>query len=43
MLSLESLKDLSLTHVAYNYDTQDGTTILLKHNNTLYLGKQIED
>ena len=41
--SLGTVKDLPMANVLYAYDKSDGTTILLEHNNTLYLGPDIED
>ena len=32
-----------MTNVLYAYDKPDGTTILLEHNNTIYLDPDIED
>ena len=41
--SLVSLKDLHIANVPYAHDTLDGTTILLEHNNTIYMGYMMED
>ena len=40
---LGGLKDPTIANVLYVYDTIDGTTIRLEHNNTIYLGDHIED
>ena len=40
---LGALKDVHIDNVVYAYDTIDGTTIMLGHNNTIYLGYQMED
>ena len=41
--SLGTVKDLPMANVLYAYDKPDGTTILLEHNNTIYLGADMED
>lgn len=41
--SLGSVQNLPMANVLYAYDTQQGTTILLEHNNTIYLGKEMND
>ena len=41
--SLGSLKDLPIAHVLYAYDSHDGETIILEHNNTIYLGEDLQD
>ena len=41
--SLGSIKNLPMANVAYAYDMKDGTTILLEHNNTIYMGEKMED
>ena len=41
--SLGSLKDLPIVHVLYAYDSHEGETLLLEHNNTMYLGEDLND
>ena len=41
--SLGSMKNLPLANVLYAYDTNRGTTLLLEHSNTIYLGNDMED
>ena len=41
--SLGKLDNLSYAHVLYAYDHHDGTTSIIEHNNTIYLGEQMED
>ena len=36
------LKDLNVSNVLYAYDTLYGTTIILEHNNTIYMGDMME-
>ena len=35
--SLEKLDNLHYAHFLYAHDHQDGTTLIIKHNNTIYL------
>ena len=41
--SLGKLNDLPFANVLYAYDRLDGTTVLLEHNNVIYLGDNMED
>ena len=41
--SLGKLDNLRYVHVLYAYGHQDGTTLIIKHNNTIYLGEDMED
>jgi hypothetical protein len=41
--SLGSVKNLPVANVLYAYDTKFGTTLLLEHNNTIYLGEDMDD
>jgi len=41
--SLGSIKDLPIAHVLYAYDAADGETLILEHNNTVYLGDNLVD
>ena len=41
--SLGKLSDLPLANVLYAYDRPDDSTILLEHNNVIYLGDDMED
>ena len=41
--SLGSLNDLPIANVLYAYDTPSGKTVLLDHNNVIYLGPTMED
>lgn len=41
--SLGSVQNLPMANVLYAYDTLQGATILLQHNNTIYLGKEMND
>ena len=38
-----TIKNLPLANVLYAYDQSDDTSILLEHNNTIYLGEDMED
>ena len=38
-----SIKCLPIENVLYEYDISDGTTIILDHNNTIYMGNDIFD
>ena len=40
--SMGSLKDPPIANVLYIYDKQDGITILIEHNNTIYMGDIME-
>ena len=40
--SLGKLKNLAYAHVLYAYDHEDGSVLLLKHNNTIYLGDAMQ-
>ena len=37
------MDNLHYAHVLYAYDHQDGTTLIIEHNNTIYLGEDMED
>ena len=39
---LVSRKYLTIANVLYEYDTLDRTTIILEHNNTIYMGDMME-
>ena len=41
--SLAKLENLAYAHVLYAYDPEDGSALLLEHNNTIYLGDAIQD
>ena len=41
--SLGSMKNLPMANVLYAYDKSDGRTIILEHNNTIYLGGDMDD
>ena len=41
--SLGTMKGLPMANVTFAYDMNDGSTILLEHNNTIYLGNKMED
>ena len=41
--SLGKLDNLRYAHVLYAYDHRDGTTLIIEHNNTIYLGGDMED
>lgn len=41
--SLGSVKDLPVANVLFTCDTKFGTTLLLEHNNTIYLSEDMED
>ena len=40
---LGSLTNLPLVNAIYAYDMEDGTTVLLKCNNVIYMGEEMED
>ena len=40
--SAVALKNLPIYNVLYAYDTIDVTNIMLEHNNTIYIGDQME-
>ena len=33
-----SIHNLPVAHVLYAFDKEDGTVVLLEHNNTIYMG-----
>ena len=37
------MENLPLANILYAYDTQDGETFILRVNNSIYLGDQMED
>ena len=41
--SLANLDHLRYTHVLHAYDHQDGSTLIIEHNNNIYLGEDMED
>ena len=41
--SLGKLENLTYTHVLYAYNHEDGSVLLLEHNNTIYLRDAIQD
>ena len=41
--SLGKLDNLPYVHVICAYDHHDGTTLIIEYNNTIYLGKEMED
>ena len=41
--SLGKLENLTYAHVLYAYDHEDGSVLLLEHNNTIYLGNAMQD
>ena len=41
--SLGKLDNLPYAHMLYTYDHHDRTTLIIKHNNTIYLGGDMED
>ena len=41
--SLGKLDNLPYAHVLYAYDHDDGSVLLLEHNNTIYLGDAMQD
>ena len=41
--SLEKLENLTYAHVLYAYDQEDGSVLLLEHENTIYLGDAMQD
>ena len=36
------LKDQPIENLLYTYDTSDGTTIVLEHNNNIYMGDMMK-
>ena len=36
--SLGALKDIHTVNFLYTYDTTDGKTLLMEHNNTIFIG-----
>ena len=41
--SLGKLDNLRYANVLYAYNHQDGTTLIIEYNNTIYLGRDMED
>ena len=41
-VSLVSMNNLPVVNVLYDSDKEKGTTIFLEHNNTIYMGKDME-
>ena len=41
--SLGKLENLAYAHVLYAYDHEDGSVLLLEHNNTIYLDDAMQD
>ena len=41
--SLRKLDNLPFAHILYTYDHAEGSVILIEHNNTIYMGENMDD